>query len=181
MSSLKSEIAQQKPFSGPAEEALLNLLRTSDCLQRAMQRDAKSWNITATQYNVLRILRGAHPGGLPCSSIGERMITCDPDITRLLGRLKALHLIRQERQKKDKRVVTTYISDAGLALLKEMDETVSRFPDRMLGHLDAGELAEFIRLLELARKRCDDRQAPGCEGNGTAGVSGAADACARPE
>src|SRR6185437_4402078 len=163
VSSLKSEIAQQKPFSGPAEEALLNLLRTADCLQRAMQREAKRWNVTATQYNVLRILRGAHPGGLPCSSIGERMIAADPDITRLLGRLKSLHLIRQERQKKDKRVVITYISDAGLALLKEMDETVSRFPDRMLGHLNARELSEFIRLLELSRKQCDDRKTPGCD------------------
>jgi DNA-binding MarR family transcriptional regulator len=181
VSSLKREIAQQKPFSGPGEEALLNLLRTADCLQRAMQRDAKRWNITATQYNVLRILRGAHPGGLPCSTIGERMITSDPDITRLLRRLKALHLIRQERQKKDRRVVTTHISDAGLALLKEMDDTVSRFPDRMLGHLDAGELAELIRLLELARKHCDDRQAPGCDGNENACIVGAADAGARRE
>ncbi len=181
MSRLKSEIAQQRPFSGPAEEALLNLLRTADCLQRAMQREAKRWNITATQYNVLRILRGANPSGLPCSSIGERMITSDPDITRVLGRLKALHLIRQERQKNDKRVVNTCISDAGLALLKEMDETVARFPDRMLGHLDSGELAELIRLLELARNQCDDRKAQGCDGNGNAGVLGAEEACARME
>jgi DNA-binding MarR family transcriptional regulator len=181
VSRLKSEIAQQNPFSSPAEEALLNLLRTADCLQRAMQRDAKRWNITATQYNVLRILRGAHPNGLPCSSIGDRMITSDPDITRLLGRLKALHLIRQERQKKDKRVVTTYITDAGLALLKEMDETVSRFPDRMLGHLDSRELADFIRLLEMARNQCDERRTPGCDGNENAGIPAAADTCARLE
>ena len=180
VSRLKSEIAQQKPFSGPAEEALLNLFRTADCLQRAMQREAKRWNITSTQYNVLRILRGAHPNGLPCSSIGERMITSDPDITRVLGRLKALHLIRQERQKKDKRVVTTYITDSGLVLLKEMDETVSRFPFRTLGHLDSGELAQFIRLLELARKQCDDRTAPG-EANETAGDLTAANASARLE
>jgi DNA-binding MarR family transcriptional regulator len=181
VSNLKREIAQQKPFSGPAEEALLNLLRTADCLQRAMQRDAKRWNITSTQYNVLRILRGAHPAGLPCASIGERMITSDPDITRLLARLKGLHLIRQERLKKDKRVVTTCISDAGLALLKEMDETVSGFPERMLGHMDPGELTELIRLLELARRQCDQRHTPGCDGNEKAREPGAADACARPE
>lgn len=164
VSNLKNEIAQQRPFSGPAEEALLNVLRTADCLQRAMQREARQWNVTATQYNVLRILRGAHPAGLPCSVIGERMITADPDITRLLARLKALRLVRQERDKQDKRVVITHISEKGLALLKEMDETVSRFPERMLAHLDARDLADFIRLLELARSCCDDRRLPTCDG-----------------
>lgn len=145
-----------------------------------MQRDVKRWKITATQYNVLRILRGAYPQGLPCSSIGDRMITSDPDITRLLARLKALRLVRQERQKTDKRVVITYISDVGLALLNEMHATVSGFPDRMLGHLNSGELAEFIRLLELARKTCDDRQAPSGDGSEHAAVPGAAIACERP-
>lgn len=166
MSNLKNEIGQQRPFSSPAEEALLNLLRTADCLQRAMQLVARPWSVTSTQYNVLRILRGVYPEGLPCSAIGDRMITADPDITRLLGRLRNQKLIRQERGKKDKRVLTTYISDAGLALLTEMDETVSQFPMQMLGHLSADEVLELIRLLELARKNCADRQ-PGsvCEEN----------------
>ena len=164
MCSLKSEIAQQRPFSGPAEEALLNLSRTSDCLQRAMQRSTRQWNITATQYNVLRILRGAHPRGLSCSVIGDRMITADPDITRLLSRLKALKFIRQERDKKDRRVLLTFISAAGLALLSEMDETVSQFPTQMLGHLGEADLRALIALLERARLHCDDRTHPTCDG-----------------
>ena len=85
MASLKHEIAQERPFSSPEEEALLNLMRTADCLQRAFQRVSREWGVTTTQYNVLRILRGSHPQGLTCSAIGDRMITAEPDITRLLG------------------------------------------------------------------------------------------------
>ncbi len=164
MCSLKSEIAQQRPFSGPAEEALLNIARTADCLQRAMQRGTRRWNITSTQYNVLRILRGAHPHRLPCSVIGDRMVTADPDITRLLARLKALKLIRQERDKKDRRVVLTSISPAGLALLAEMDETISQLPAQLLGHLGEADLRTLVDLLERARLHCDDLANPTCDG-----------------
>lgn len=165
MSRLKNEIAQQRPFSGPAEEALLNLLRTADCLQRAMQHTTRRWGITSTQYNVLRILRGAQPQGLPCSAIGARMITAEPDITRLLARLKALRLVRQQRDKKDKRVVWTQIADSGLALLSEMDDVVERFPREILGHLTESELENLIGLLEKARQGCNDARAPvSCEG-----------------
>src|ERR1700686_2408497 len=121
MSGLKSEIRQQEPFSSPEEEALLNLLRTADCLERALQRKIRTWGITSTQYNVLRILRGSEPHGLTCSAIGDRMITAEPDITRLLGRLKVLKLIHQQRDKRDRRVLWTQISPAGLALLADTD------------------------------------------------------------
>jgi DNA-binding MarR family transcriptional regulator len=163
--SLKTEIAQQQPFSDVAQEAFLNLARTADCLQRAMQRSTRRWNITATQYNVLRILRGAHPAGLSCSVIGDRMITAEPDITRLLSRLKTLKFIRQERDKRDRRVLLTFICPAGLALLGEMEETVSQFPLQMLGHLGDGDLRTLIDLLERARRHCDERSKPTCEGN----------------
>jgi DNA-binding MarR family transcriptional regulator len=164
---LKQEIAQQRPFSSVAEEALLNLMRTADCLGRFMQRTTRRWGITSTQYNVLRILRGAHPKGLTCSGIGDRMITADPDITRLLSRLKALKLLRQERDKRDRRVVWTHISPAGLELLAEMDPVIQQSPVEMMGHLNQAELVEFVRLLELARARCNDSgTAATCEGNG---------------
>jgi len=160
MAALKQEIAQQRPFSSVEEEALLNIMRTSDCLQRAFQRRTREWGITSTQYNVLRILRGAHPQGLTCSAIGERMITAVPDITRLLARMKALKLIRQQRDKQDRRVVWTQISTSGLDLLSKMDDEVSRMPRELLGHLKREEIAEFIRLLETARKHCGDTHAP---------------------
>ena len=160
MAALKQEIAQERPFSSVEEEALLNLLRTSDCLQRVFQRRTRHWGITGTQYNVLRILRGAQPLGLTCSAIGDRMITAEPDITRLLARMKALKLIRQQRDKRDRRVVWTQISAAGLDLLGRMDEEINRMPGELLGHLKPTELHEFIRLLELARRNCMDRQEP---------------------
>ncbi len=152
MASLKAEIEQQRPFASLEEEALLNLLRTSDCIQRALQHSTRVFGITATQYNVLRILRGAEPDGLNCASIGRRMITAEPDITRLLSRLKAMKLIRQRRNRSDRRVVWTQISEAGLELLEAMEPVIERLPRELLAHMSAGEISELSRLLELARK-----------------------------
>ena len=160
MTDLKEEIAQERPFSSVAEEALLNLMRTADCLHRAMQRKTRGWGVTSTQYNVLRILRGAQPQGLTCSAIGTRMITAEPDITRLLARLKTLKLIRQQRDKRDRRVLWTHISAAGLGLLAEMDPVIQQFPKETLGQLDDTQMRTLIGLLELARKNCQDALAP---------------------
>jgi DNA-binding MarR family transcriptional regulator len=156
MTSLKSEIAQASPFSSVEEEAFLNLMRTSDCLQRALQQRIRGFGLTSTQYNVLRILRGAQPDGLTCAAIGARMIAMEPDITRLLARLKRLKLIRQHRDRHDRRVVWTQISDAGLDLLLAMDPVIQRIPRELLGHVNGAALAELTRLLELARRSCGD-------------------------
>jgi DNA-binding MarR family transcriptional regulator len=168
MSGLKGEIAQERPFASVEEEALLNLMRTADCVQRAFQRSTREWGVTSTQYNVLRILRGAHPDGLTCTAIGSRMITADPDITRLLNRLKKLKLIRQQRDRHDRRVVWTHISESGLELLRQMDPVVARTPRELLGHLTEHELAQLTRLLELARRNCGDA-------HGAVSCSGASD------
>ncbi|HTX76108.1 MAG TPA: MarR family winged helix-turn-helix transcriptional regulator [Terracidiphilus sp.] len=165
MSGLKTEIAQKRPFASVQEEAILNLMRTADCVERAFQQAIRPWGITSTQYNALRILRGAHPEGLTCSAIGERMVTAVPDITRLLARLKARHLIRQHRDRRDRRILWTDISEAGLALLKEMDALIARMPRELLGHLEEGEVGELIRLLEVARVKCQGEAAgPTCDG-----------------
>jgi DNA-binding MarR family transcriptional regulator len=79
------------------------------------------------------------------------MIAAEPDITRLLNRLKGLKLIRQRRDTRDRRVVITHISEAGLNLLRQMDPVVDRVPQELLGHLSASEINELIRLLELVR------------------------------
>lgn len=159
MVSLKAEIEQSTPFSSAREETLLNLLRTADRLSHAMQRTIRPWGVTATQYNVLRILRGAGPDGLTCSEIGSRMLTSDPDITRLMRRLKALKLIRQRRDRRDRRIVRTIITETGLRLLKEMEPSVNRAPDALLGHMSGEEIARLTRLLERAREGCADAQA----------------------
>ena len=169
MTSLKTEIAQERPFVSIEEETLLNLMRTADCVQRAFQHVTREWGVTSTQYNVLRILRGAYPNGLTCTAIGSRMIAADPDITRLLNRLKNLKLIRQQRDRHDRRVVWTYISESGLELLRQMDPVITRTPKELIGHLTQHELTEFIRLLELARKNCGvahgSNESVSCDGN----------------
>jgi DNA-binding MarR family transcriptional regulator len=161
MAGLKLEIIQEPAFFSLEEEALLNLMRTSDFVHRAFQRGVRYWGVTSTQYNVLRILRGAQPNGLTCSGIGERMLTAEPDITRLLARLKALKLLRQQRDRRDKRVVWTEISESGMQLLREMDPTIQKLPLELLGHLSKEELAEFIRLLEKARSASHENHEPG--------------------
>jgi DNA-binding MarR family transcriptional regulator len=160
MAGLKVEILQERPFSSLEEEALLNVMRTSDCLHRAFQRKSRDWGVTSTQYNVLRILRGAHPQGLTCSAIGERMITEVPDITRLLGRMTALRLIHQNRDRRDRRIVWTRITESGLELLRQMDPVIERAPLELLGHLGEKALGDLIRLLEQARQNCLDTHAP---------------------
>jgi DNA-binding MarR family transcriptional regulator len=165
MGGLKLEIAQELPFTSVEEEALLNLMRSADCVNRAFHRKTRDWGVTSTQYNVLRILRGARPHGLTCSAIGDRMITAEPDITRLLSRLKTLKFVRQQRDPHDRRVVWTKISESGLELLKQMDPVIEKAPRELLGHLSEAELAEFIRLLELARNPCEERTSPvSCSG-----------------
>ena len=170
--SLRQEVAQKPPFSTLEEEAFLNLLRTSDSLHREFHRKTRDWGLTSTQYNVLRILRGAQPDGLTCAAIGERMITAEPDITRLLRRLKALKLIRQRRSRQDRRAVWTQISEAGLDLLKAMDPVILHAPRELLGHMRVEELEELIRLLELARRRKDGEQDIECDCEGHPSPSG---------
>jgi DNA-binding MarR family transcriptional regulator len=162
---LKDEIRQERPFQSIHEQALLNLMRTADCLDRALEKKIRPFGVTATQYNALRILRGAHPRGLTCAAIGDRMIAAEPDITRLLSRLKKLRLVRQHRDARDRRVLWTRISAAGLELLREMDPAIERAPAELLGHLSGNQLDELSRLLEKARKTCDGSSVqPDCEG-----------------
>ena len=144
-------------FSSPQEEALLNILRSADCLHRAFQQRLKPFGLTATQYNALRILRGAYPNGLTCSTIGNMMITPEPDITRLLARLKAQKLLSQQRDQHDRRVLWTYLSAQGLEVLTKLDGIVDQAPRELLGALTCTEVGELIRLLEKARS-CGGRE-----------------------
>ena len=169
MGNLKDEIKQERAFHSVEEQALLNILRTADCLGRAMERMIRPFGVTSTQYNVLRILRGAHPRGLTCSAIGDRMITAEPDITRLLSRLKVLNLIGQQRDRHDRRMLWTQISPQGLKLLSEMDPIIERGPSELLGHLSRAELDSLIQLTEAARRACDGSTAqPTCDGQSEA-------------
>jgi DNA-binding MarR family transcriptional regulator len=148
---LKDEIQQSKPFSSTAEEAFLNLKRTSAILGREFDALLKPFGLTSTQYNVLRILRGAGPEGLLCRQVGERMIAPDPDITRLLDRLEKRGLILRARDSRDRRAIFTHITGDGLSLLEKLDEPVKHFHRQSLAHLDKSSLRSLIELLESAR------------------------------
>src|SRR5713226_964699 len=116
----------------PEEAAFLDLLRTSDMLSRGLVQVLKTEDLSATQYNVLRILRGA-PQGLPCGEISSRMITRDPDVTRLLDRLEKRGLISRSRDTKDRRTVTGKITPEGLKLLARLDEPIQEIHRKQLG------------------------------------------------
>jgi DNA-binding MarR family transcriptional regulator len=133
------------------EQAFVALLRTADQLQRHAAAMFKPHELSSTQYNALRILRGAGPEGLACSEVGERMINRDPDITRLLDRLERRGLIRRSREPKDRRVIKARITAAGLDLLKGLNREVAEFHRRLLGHLGEERLESLVRLLEAAR------------------------------
>lgn len=150
---LQSEIKQKKPFQLREEELFLNIVRTADLLQRKGSDLLKTFDLSRNQYNVLRILRGAGPEGLACGEVGERMVTRDPDITRLLDRLEKRELVRRTREKGDRRVVTAQITAAGLDILKKLDEPVAQTHKAQLGHLDAKQQETLIHLLELAREK----------------------------
>lgn len=132
------------------EVAALELLRTTDKVSRAFVPILKAENLSSTQYNVLRILRGSQEG-LPCGEIGNRMITRDPDITRLLDRLEKRELISRCREEKDRRTVLTRITPAGLKLLAKLDEPVRETHRGQLGHLGRERLKALCELLREAR------------------------------
>jgi len=148
---LQAELKQKMPFRSREQEAYLALLRTTDVLQGSVESKLKEFGLTSTQYNALRILRGAGPEGLPCSEIGERMITRDPDITRLLDRLEKQGLVARSRGKADRRVVYGKITSAGLKLLAEMDAPLEKHGREILNHVGQQKLQQLIELLELVR------------------------------
>lgn len=136
----------------PEEAAFLDLLRTTDMLSRGLIQVLKTEDLSATQYNVLRILRGA-PEGLPCGEIGSRMITRDPDVTRLLDRLEKRGLISRCRETRDRRTVMTRITSEGLKVLARLDKPVQAGHHRQLGHLGRERLGTLAELLRAARSQ----------------------------
>jgi DNA-binding MarR family transcriptional regulator len=134
----------------PEEGLFLDLLRTTDMLSRGLVGALKTEDLSTTQYNVLRILRGS-PDGLPCGEIANRMITRDPDITRLLDRLEKRSLISRRRESKDRRMVMARITPDGLKLLARLDKPVEEVHRKRLGHLGRERLRALTELLHAVR------------------------------
>ena len=140
---------------GSREEAVfLDLLRTCDLLSRRPAQLLKTEDLSTTQYNVLRILRGS-PEGLPCGEIASRMITRDPDVTRLLDRMEKRGLISRSRDNKDRRTVIGRITPEGLKLLARLDEPMQEIHRKQLGHFGRNQLWSLTELLAAARTNVD--------------------------
>jgi DNA-binding MarR family transcriptional regulator len=137
----------------PLEDQLfVAILKAADSLSQEADQLIKAAGLTGAQYNVLRILRGAEPEGLPCSGIGERMISRDPDMTRLLDRMEKHNLITRERQKADRRVIKTRITAEGLKLLKKLDQPVHDLHKKQFRHLPHSRLKQLAELLNAVEK-----------------------------
>jgi len=152
MARLREEIRKRAPFDSREQEVFLNLQRTADVLLRDVDGVLKPVGLSATQYNVLRILRG-EGAAMPCGEIAARMITREPDMTRLLDRLERRLLISRCRDTRDRRVVHVRITDEALNLLAQLDEPIRRAHADQLGHLSPAKLEQLTTLLEEARQR----------------------------
>jgi DNA-binding MarR family transcriptional regulator len=148
---LREEIKQTRPFNSLEQEAMLSIERTAAVLGHSLAEALKGYGVTPTQYNALRILRGAGEEGLCRNEVRDRLVARVPDVTRLLDRLEEMGLIARERDASDRRLVTTRITREGLKLLARLDGPVADAHERQLGHMDERSLRTLIDLLAKAR------------------------------
>jgi DNA-binding MarR family transcriptional regulator len=146
------ELKQTRPFEDRRQEAALNILRTADVLKRGLELVLKPYGITSAQYNVLRILRGAGERGLHCGGIAERMITAEPDVTRLLTRMERLGLLTRRRDGSDRRVVTAFATARGLEILHELEEPLRALQQLQFALLSDQKIDALIGGLEKVRE-----------------------------
>src|SRR6266852_3227176 len=140
--------AARRSVALPSEDrAFIALQRAADKLAQQVEQVLKSSGLTGAQYNVLRILRGAEPDGLACSSIGERMISHDPDMTRLLDRMEKRSLITRQRQSDDRRVVKTRITSSGLEILRRLEQPIRELHKRQFHQMPAARVRTLAGLL----------------------------------
>jgi DNA-binding MarR family transcriptional regulator len=153
MGGLKTELKQSRPFRSLEEELTLNITRTAAVLEHALAQALKPYDITPTQYNVLRILRGAGSEGLCRNEVGQRLLRRVPDVTRLLDRMEDMNLIVRERGSADRRFVSTTVTRKGLDILDRLDRCIDTIHRDQLGHLDEKAQRQLIGLLTAAREK----------------------------
>lgn len=153
LSALGMELKQNKPFGSLEEEAALSIARTSAVLEHRVSQALKAHGLTPSQYNVLRILRGAGPEGLCRNEVGARLVTQVPDVTRLLDRMEDTGLISRQRGSEDRRYVTTRVTSKGLVLVDQLDQPMRDLLQEQLGHLSKKSLRALIDALAEARHK----------------------------
>jgi DNA-binding MarR family transcriptional regulator len=155
---LLEELQQSRPFDSPADEALVALMRTATLIRRAIAQRVEPYGISPAQYNVLRILRGAGPDGLPTLAVRDRLIEEAPGITRLIDKLEEAGYVRRERTGSDRRVVHCVIIDKGLKLLDAMDTLIKETASLVARGLpDAKDQDQLIGLLQRVRDGVRER------------------------
>ena len=151
-STLREELRQQKPFVSLEQEAHLSIVRTGSLLTAAIEQLLKPFDVTATQYNVLRILRGAEPRGLCRNDLRDRMLTKMPDVTRLLDRMEDAKLVARARDSEDRRLVSTRITSKGLRLLEELEDAVYATHASCFRQLGKTQLKALVDMLAIVRE-----------------------------
>jgi DNA-binding MarR family transcriptional regulator len=151
MPTLREELRQQKPFRSLREEALLNIARTEAVARERLERVLAPHGLSMTQYNVLRILRGAGKAGLCRNDIGDRLISRMPDVTRLLDRMESAGLVSRIRSTEDRRLVNTTLTPKGRSIVDDLDAQVAEAQKAQLGHMTSEQLRTLVDLLGLAR------------------------------
>ncbi len=144
---LRPESRTARPFTSLEQEAHLNIVRAALELDADLDDVLKPSGISSTQFNVLRVLRGAEPDGLCRGELGLRLLGRMPDVTRMLDRLEAMHLVHRQREVTDRRQVRTRITTRGSALLADVDAHVEAEHARRLAHLGPRDLRTLVALL----------------------------------
>lgn len=156
---IQTEIRLSKPLSQPEVEAFLNIQRTAELQLNQLTQLLRPHGFSPAQYNVLRILRGAGEQGLPCGEIAARMISRDPDITRLIDRMEQRGWVARSRSEQDRRVVTVTVRPQALAMLAALDEPVAELHRVQFAVIDANRIAMLVSLLEALREESKARRA----------------------
>jgi len=149
--SLQDEIKQTKPFKSISEELYLSIIYTAEKIKHSTECTFKQFGLTSTQYNILRILRGAGDLGRTCGEISERMISKIPDITRLIDRMEKKALVKRERSETDRRVVKVFILNDGLNLLDTCEPHIKKVNTTLFSHLSTEEQNVTIQTLTKIR------------------------------
>jgi DNA-binding MarR family transcriptional regulator len=150
---LRSELQQRKPFTSLEQEATLSIARTEAAIREPIEELLKEAGVSLTQYNVLRILRGAGPEGLTRNEIRDRLINRMPDVTRHLDRMEEAGWVSRVREVEDRRCVATHLTRSGRALVDSLDAPVDGEHIRRLGHMTRTQLRTLIELLAIAREK----------------------------
>jgi DNA-binding MarR family transcriptional regulator len=148
--SLQRELKKKGPFESLEQEAMLNIVRTNDQYQIRFARLFRPYELTPSQYNILRILRG-EGAPLPILEIADRMVTVVPGITGLIDRLEKSAFVARKRCAKDRRVIYAALTDKGRKTLADLDKPLQELHRKLIGHLSKAELKQLVRLLEKAR------------------------------